>query len=337
MAEKRYRIIAVTRKPDSASFQQRVAAYVGPLAERGITVDCDVLPRSLCRQRQLLGRLGTFDGAWWQRHLLMPWLLPALRRRARRLVFDFDDPLVFSATGGGRRSFSRSWRFAALVRRCDAVLAASETLAELARPFCGDVAVLPMAVDLPQDAPPVDARPPPVRLLWIGSAATQPYLELVRPPLERFGRQRPDLSLRLVAHEPMSFGALRVDYQPWSAAAEEASLRDCHIGLCPLPDTVWTRGKCSYKVLQYMANGLPWVGSRVGENLRTAGEASRYGPRGFCAAGQEQWLEQLGRLVDDAALRRSMGERGRRFIEQRHDRRVLVGQLAATWRRWLGG
>src|SRR5690606_13466323 len=146
-------------------------------------------------------------------------------------------------------------------------ITASEHLAEIARRYCDRVMVVPMAVDAPASVVQIARRPGPLQLLWLGSRATQSYLDVIAPVLAELGRRRPDVMLRVVGHEPVEFGPLKVDFRKWSPQEQEAALRQCHVGLCPMPDTVWTRGKCPYKVLQYMAYGMPWVGSAVGENI----------------------------------------------------------------------
>lgn len=331
------RILAVTRKQTSASFEQRIANYVQPLRAHDIHVTPRPLPHSWSGQWQALAEAKHYDGVWWHRHLLSPLLLPRLRLCARRLLFEYDDPLTYSARAGGRPSLVRRIRFAAMLKRCDAALAGSSDLAELARPYCQQVVIHPMAVDLPEAVP--DREPADkVELLWLGSRATQPYLELIRPALEQL-----EVTLRLVAHESMTFGSIRVDFRPWSPQEQNAALRQCHLGLCPMPDTPWTRGKCPYKVLQYMAYGMPWVGSAVGENLVTCGIAPGRaaagaghdwggGTRGLCAATTEQWLNALRRLIDDHHLRRRMGQAGRIYVEREHNRSTLTKRLALVMR-----
>lgn len=330
---RRLRILAITRKPESASFTQRVLRYIEPLAALGIDVEYMTLSRSIVCQWRELARGADYDAIWWHRHMLSLWSMPRLSRIGRPLVFDFDDPLPFSSEKGGRPSASRRIRFAGMLRRCSLALAASEHLAQLAQPFCSRVLVHPMAIDLPE-SPPLERPPGPegaLELLWLGSASTQPFLAELRPLLEEVGQAHPGLRLRLVGHEPMPLTHLPVDFRKWSACEEQAALRECHIGLCPMPDTPWTRGKCPYKVLQYMAYGMPWVGSAVGENLTTAGGENADEPRGLCAADSQQWRRSLEELVQNAELRRNMGQAARRYIAQHHDRAALTQRLASIW------
>ncbi len=322
-------MLAVTRKPSSASFEQRVLNYIPALSLRHVLVEPQRLPDGIAAQRRFFARMEGYDLVWWHRHLLHPIWLGHLRRHAKRVVFEFDDPVTHSGTGEGRPSLSRRIRFALLLRRCDAAIAASDYLASMARPYCREVHVLPMGIDVPMTVPQVCQRPGPRQLLWIGSRATQPYLSIIASPLSQLGRRRSDVVLRLVAHEPADFPPLRVVYRRWSPQEQEAALRECHVGLCPMPDTVWTRGKCPYKVIQYMANGMPWVGSAVGENLPAAGE----GRRGLCAASASQWFEALDRLVTEAPTRQAMGEQGRVYVAEHHNRQELIDRLSNLLRR----
>ncbi len=327
------RILAVTRKPDSASFLQRVGNYVSDLGAMGLHVQSATLPQPYAQQKRFLHRLAEYDLIWWHRHLLTPLLWPALRRVPRPIVFDFDDPLMYTSRGGGQPSFTRRVRFRGMLRRCTAAFAASEHLAAQARPYCPRVEIVPMAVDLPADPPThrplVEGRW--VELLWLGSRMTQPYLEIIRPALERVGGTFPHVRLRLVAHEPMRFGSLTVDFRRWSEAEQEQALRECHLGLCPMPDTVWTRGKCPYKVLQYMACGMPWVGSAVGENVVMSGGAGQ----GLCADSETEWFSALRELVGNEFEREELGRRGREYVQQRHSRKALSDQIATLMRRLL--
>jgi len=115
---------------------------------------------------------------------------------------------------------------------------------------------------------------------------------------------RPGVRLRLVGHEPIAFGGIEVDFRPWSPGEQDLALRECDIGLCPMPDTPWTRGKCPYKVLQYMAHAMPWVGSAVGENLRCGRGARRAGhARAVCRNGR-----RMGVRLASAGRQRGIAE-----------------------------
>jgi glycosyltransferase involved in cell wall biosynthesis len=241
------------------------------------------------------------------------------------LVYDFDDPLCFSTRGDGQ-SFIRRQRFAALLKACDAAMVGSHYLRDLALEYCDNVHLIPMAITLPS-TPPSRSNRNGTELLWLGSESTQKYLEGIRPVLERIGELRSDIRLRLVAHRPMQFGKLPVEFVQWSPEAQERGLLEADIGICPMPDTPWTRGKCPYKVLQYMAYGMPWVGSAVGENIASAGEPGAPSQRGICAWTDEEWVAGIIDLADCAESER-MGVSARAYIESTHERGLIAARIA---------
>ena len=326
------RVLAVTRKPDSPSFQHRVLDYIEPLRAEGIDVEWAPIPAGLAARRLLRRRMRAFDGVWWHKHLPNPLAVGLWHRSARRIVYDFDDPVMYSTHPGPfLPHLTRRLKFSRFLARCDAALAASEHLAGLARRWCPRSQVVPMAVEAPAQAPDRSARSGPVRLLWTGSRATLRFLRQALPALERLGR-RDDVALRVLAHEPVRSAILNVDYRPWSPREEEAALRECDVGLCPMPDTLWTRGKCPYKVLRYMAWSMPWVGSAVGENQVAAGPEGSTEQRGVCVARPDGWADALRRLIDDPALRQTMGRQGRLYVERCHSPQVLTRLLAGLFR-----
>ncbi|MCJ7543398.1 MAG: glycosyltransferase family 4 protein [Phycisphaerae bacterium] len=327
----RLNIAAVTRRPDSASFEHRVKRHVVALAGRGVDVTVAVVPRHRAQRRELIRSLGRFDAVWLHRYLISPWHLRTWRRAARRLVFDFDDPILYSTHGLG---LARRLKFACLLRRCDAATVANGYLAARAGGYCRDVTVVPMAVDIPA-LPPRAPRAGPVRLLWLGSRSTLRYLRELAGVLARLAEVRPQVELRLIGPEGLAAAGLNVDYRPWSPQEQDRALRECDLGLCPMPDTRWSRGKSPYKVLQYMAYGLAWVGSAVGENLVLAGpEGSE--ARGLCAASEQQWVEALTKLADDGALRAQLAANGRAYVQEHHSRERVCSLLAETLRRVAG-
>ena len=326
------RVLAVTRKPNSASFEHRVLDYIDPLGARGIDLTWQHMPKSLHR-RGLRRSLGQYDVIWWHRYLIPPYLSRSWRRSARKILFDFDDPLIYSTHGSQHRpNFTRKWKFSSFLRKCDGATAASEYLADLARPYCPKVFILPMALDLPEAVRQRQAAPARVQLLWMGSRSTLKYFRPLMPVLERLAELRPTVKLRLVTHEPISSDKLDIDFRRWSPAEQEMALRECDIGLTPMPDTPWTRGKCPYKTLQYMAYGMAWVGTAVGENLTAAGAADKPDARGLCAANDQEWVSALSRLIDDAQLRARMGQNGSAYVAGHHELNVLADRLAEILR-----
>ena len=160
-----------------------------------------------------------------------------------------------------------------------------------------------------------------VVLGWIGSPSTAGYLDLIAAPLRRLARQEP---LRVcVVGAQWCLEGVEVECRPWSLEREARDLGGWEIGLMPLPDDPWTRGKGGYKLLQYMAAALPVVAHPVGINNEIVAD----GETGFLAADEPAWESRLLQLIRDPALRRAFGERGRQRVEERYGLAVHAPRL----------
>src|SRR5581483_1444782 len=261
--------------------------------------------------------------------------LGRLRRKARRLIFDFDDAVFLrdSYSQKGLHSARRRRRFVELIRQADDILAGNAYLFNHAIhagaaplkthliPTCVEPSLYPMAEHQRCEAD--------VRLVWIGSGSTLRGLEAIRPIMEHVGKCCPEVCLKLICDRFLELRHLPVAPCRWSPATEAAELAGADIGISWLPDDAWSRGKCALKVLQYMAAGLPVVANPVGvqAELVVAGES------GLLARTPAEWVEALRLLAGDPALRRRLGEAGRRRVEAEFS--VAAG--AARWLAVLGG
>ena len=325
MADSDRKLVVLTRERANASFRQRIEPYLGPLAEAGLACEVVELADSLLARSRQLARVGD-SAVWLQRKTLTAWDAWMLGPLAR-VIYDFDDAVMFQA----RRSEDgphggRQRRFARTVRRSRLVLAGNEILAEHARSAGagGQVAVVPTGLDASRFAPKADhATGRKLRLVWIGSRSTLKQVERLREVLEALPARVSGVSLRIIADAALEVSGLEVENVAWSYQAEGRLLGECDVGIAPLPDTNFTRGKCGFKILQYMAAGLPVVASPVG----VQSEIVRDGESGFCAATTEQWLDAIARLAGDAELRRRMGAAGRQRVEREFDFKVLAPRV----------
>jgi glycosyltransferase involved in cell wall biosynthesis len=243
---------------------------------------------------------------------------------ARPRVLDVDDA-IWLRRGGG---------FAArLARQCDVVVAGNTYLAEWFGQHCERVEVLPTAVDTslfaPSTAEVVESRPPAVG--WIGTSPNYPSLLLWKDALREVLERFPELRLRLCADRPLPTGVFpegRVDWVPWSPAAEVPFLRSLDLGLMPLADSPWARGKCSFKMLQYLACGVPAVVSPVGMNVEVLAGAEV----GRAAAVPGEAAAAIIDLLQDEATRRSLGRAGRLLVQDRYSVDVVAPRLAGILR-----
>ena len=160
-------------------------------------------------------------------------------------------------------------------------------------------------------------------LVWIGLAENLPYLELLRPALGRLAARTP-LRLRVVSSAFPDWPEVPIERVPWSEATQISALAGASIGVMPLADDDWSRGKCAFKLLQYMAAGLPSVASPVGENkvVVTPNET------GLLAASDEEWERALATLLSSPIERRRLGRAGRESLRERFDVTSIASRTA---------
>jgi glycosyltransferase involved in cell wall biosynthesis len=245
-------------------------------------------------------------------------------------VFDFDDA-VWVRYVSPANSYLSYLRFpaktAAVCRRAQHVMAGNPYLREYALRFNPRVSVIPTTIDTARYRPlPFRTSARPI-IGWTGSYSTEQYLELVRPALERL-RARHDFRLVVIGGGGFRADGVEVEHRPWRSATETDDLADIDIGLMPLPDAEWERGKCGLKALQYMALAIPVVVSPVGVNSDIVGD----GVNGFLARTLPEWESALERLLTNAELRRRLGLEGRATVERNYSAAVVAPRVAAIFR-----
>jgi glycosyltransferase involved in cell wall biosynthesis len=305
---------------EQPSFRHRMRSLIEPLQSAGWQVRAEQFPS---------GRYGLRT---WERRALLRWAdvtvlhqikLSSIEARmfaafSRRRVFDVDDAIyVRKPRTLGDLPDESAWRkrkFAATCRRVDAVAAGNEVLAGVARLTAKEIVVLPTSIDAacyqataagPAEAP---------TIAWIGSPENLIYLDMIRPALARLTERHPHLKMRVICSEFPDWSDVNIERVAWSSATEAHSLAGAHIGVMPLTDDAWSRGKCAFKLLQYMAAALPCVASPVGANR----EAVLDGVNGFHATDVDEWQRSLEKLIVSPQLRASFGANGRLHVERHY-------------------
>jgi len=253
------------------------------------------------------------------------------------VVFDFDDAIFLPSVSDANRligALKRPQKVATIIRRSRHVIAGNAFLAEYARRFNPAVTVIPTCVDTTRFMP---AAPPAVHdapiVGWIGSPTTASYVRRLAPVLQRVRAQH-RFTLRVSGGgAPLEIDGVEVDNIDWSLDREVELFNGCDIGVYPLTDDEWSKGKCGFKAIQFMACGVPVVAAAVGVNR----EIIQDGVNGFLASTDAEWIEKLGRLLADAALRRRLGEAGRRTVVERYSLQTNAPILAETLRRAADG
>jgi glycosyltransferase involved in cell wall biosynthesis len=273
--------------------------------------------RHFTRRASVLFRCADADAIWLEKEAFpwLPWVIEgACLPRSIPLIVDYDDAIFHRYdmhTSGMVRALLGK-KIDSVMRRADLVLAGNDYLAERARAAQATrVEVIPTVIDLERYTP-TEPKPDsaPIVIGWIGSPNTAPYLAQLNRLLSELATRHPISCVAIGARQDQLTGGPFVA-KDWSEAEEVELLNALDIGIMPLPDDPWTRGKCGYKLIQYMACSLPVVASPVGAN----NEIVRDGENGFLASTDQEWSEALIQLILDQKLRRRMGIAGRTRVE----------------------
>lgn len=324
--------IALVDAPDHVCCRYRIQAFEPALIRAGWSVERRGLARGPLTRLFQFARLPEFDTVILQRKLLPAWQLRVLRAKARRLIFDFDDAVLYrdSYDPRGPRSARRARRFEATVRAADTVTAGNDFLADCALRAGAKperVRVIPTCVD-PQSYPTAGGhdRGGGLDLVWIGSSSTLQGLEQRRSLWDALARAVDGLRIRVVCDRFPDLGALPVVPVPWSGATEAAELAAGDVGLTWIPDDPWSRGKCGLKVLQYMAAGLPVLANPVGVHE----EMVKPGVSGWLPKTPDEWTDAVRRLAGDLEGRRRMGRAARESVRANYSVGAWEAAVVAT-------
>lgn len=316
-------ILVISNNPARASFRQRAGGCLGTLRTNGINCEVAKLPSGSLACRALFKRARDFDGVFLHKKTLNFLDAMWLRRYARKIIYDFDDAIMYSDKHPETPSYKRQTSFQRTVKLADMIITANPYLADHARRFNKNVEIVPTGLDT--DAYKLQANlknDGKIRLVWIGSRSTLKYLAEIKPALEEIGSRFDNVVLRIICDDFFDLQNMEVEKCWWSSETQAADLVTSDIGLAPLPSNKFTRGKSGgFKLLQYAAAGLPVIASR-GVNAKHV----RENVSGLLAGAGSDWIEKISRLLRDSQLRKQMGEVGKVDIQE-FDLKVLGKRL----------
>ncbi|MFQ5455985.1 MAG: glycosyltransferase family 4 protein [Nitrospirota bacterium] len=231
------------------------------------------------------------------------------------IIFDYDDAVMFHEIENCRPLSGKNLiKFLRTIRYCKAVVTGNEFLSEFAISNCQRVFVLPTPIDTTKYRMKdyYSKEDNGTVIGWIGVSGNLRYLKGIEPSLREISKRYPDTKLKIISNRTISIDGIRVIFKKWRIDEEIEDLRGIDIGIMPLDRSLWARGKCGYKILQYMGVGVPVIASPVGIN----GEIIRHGENGFLASTLEEWIEYIILLINSPEKRKYIGIQGRYTVEK---------------------
>lgn len=321
-----------------------IHADVIPWAASKPQTEQETALHKLCEQAK------DYDVVYLLRVLFTKVQFDRLRENAKRIVYDFDDAIYYVPSTqwpgwpgnslpvseylkqlyrivarGGRYYSARKHGLNYMLRRVDGVVAGNEILAEYVLRYNLRICIAPTPVDANTIPTKRGSSEDKVVIGWIGTPYNLAYVENISDALRQVCAKYGDRVLVRLCTAPASVRLDGVNWElsPWSLKMQYETLTSFDIGIMPLTEDGWSRAKCAYKALLYMAAGLPSVISPVGINNYVLEE----GVTGSFASSTQEWTEKLSALIDDAALRRRMGSAAREYVLAHYDRPVVFPRI----------
>jgi len=315
------------------SCRYRVLQYLPYFKKQGAEISLHFYQRTWADKLKFYNTLGNYDLLYIHRKLFSPLEFWYIRKKADKIIYDFDDALMYRSSGSGNsHSFSRQLKFAFMMRRIDFVIAGNQFLKSESLRYNPHVEVIPTSIDLSRYSLKEDFhRDEPIIIGWLGSSSTLRYLKDLSPVFEDLLKVFPNTQLKMVCDDFFDLPNMPVIKKRWSLEEEVEDLKSFDIGVMPLTHDLWSQGKCGLKILQYYSVGLPVVCSPVGVNKDIVTDKEN----GFWAQKMEEWKYGLGELIQDEALRRTLGRKGRATVERFYSLEVNAPRLLEVLKKAL--
>jgi glycosyltransferase involved in cell wall biosynthesis len=260
----------------------------------------------------------------WQNRLVLPHQTFYERKFVKPIVFDYDDAIWLH---------DGEQKVAEAISRSAMVFAGNEYLAEFARPHNKNIQIVPSTIDTTRLYP-LPTKTSSFTIGWMGSVSNLRFLEMIREPVNEFLARYHDARFMVVSSEKpvgFTFDDKRILFRRWDADQEHEHINEFSIGIMPLTDDAFTRGKCSYKMLQYMACGKPVVVSPVGMNNKILVEDEP----GMAAQTHADWLKAFIMLKNDIAYYQACSARARKAVVDKYDCAFWATHIAGLFKKQL--
>lgn len=282
-----------------------------------------VIDRIFCWRQtaSLMFHAGSYDIVFIQKVLLSKPALNILKALNSNIVFDFDDAVYLQERFLDR--FNRTLKISRYI------IVENEQNEEYVRKFNPNVIRITGPVDTSRYVPKqkITSMSGAVTIGWVGSPEATKYLKPLTAVFRKLSEKYVGLKLLLIGASDFRIEGLNVITRKWNMDSETSDLQSFDIGIMPLENDAWSRGKGGYKLLQYMAIGIPCVASPVGVNK----DIVRNGQNGYLAKTEEGWLDALSKLVSDASLRQKMGVEGRRIAQEEYSYETATPKMIVVF------
>lgn len=235
----------------------------------------------------------------------------------KKIIYDFDDAIWLHDVSDANSKLG--WlknpsKTAKIIKNASLIFAGNSYLANYAQHFNKNVIVMPTTIDLNYHAAEKKSQQNTIVIGWTGSYTTIKHFEQAIPILAKLKTKYPQIQVHLISNKPSDNNEIAIKFIPWKKENEIEDLSSFDIGIMPLPDDDWAKGKCGFKGLQYMSLSIPTVMSPVGVNT----EIITDGINGFLAKNEKEWIEKLSLLIENEQLRKEIGEKGYQTILQKY-------------------
>src|SRR5688572_24648311 len=235
-----------------------------------------------------------------------------------KLIFDFDDSIWMQNVSAVNKKFSflkNADKTKDIISRASIVFAGNRYLADFAKQFNSNVVIVPTTIDTELYKPVSKVSKEKICIGWSGSVTTIEHMETKMLALKAIKKKYGDkVYFKIIGDGCYYSEDLKTKGFPWRKESEIEDMSEFDIGIMPLPDTEWAKGKCGLKGLQYMALGIPTIMSPVGVNS----EIIQDGENGFLASSDEEWVNKLSLLIESFELRKKIGDAGRKTVEEKY-------------------
>ncbi len=325
------KILYLVIRSEVPSTRFRVLQHIPELKKHGFDPAIAEIPKSFVARLRLFNSLSSYDIVFLQKRLFQWWALWYIRQKSNILIYDFDDAVLFRDSDTRHfHSASRARRFNHTLKQADLVIAGNDYLRNLVQPVTENVIVIPTAIDTRAYIPRAsrDDAPHFITIGWIGSRSNLVFLKALIETINSLYRTNRNFKLKIVCDDFIEGFECPVEKKIWSARDELNDLQSFDIGIMPITDNHWTRGKCALKLLQYMSCGIASVSSLTDV---TSGIIS-HGVNGFLASTDEEWRETIGFILENPDRRESIGQEARKSLCGHYDSETIASKYAEVFR-----